>query len=171
MRFARQTRPAANEDAETHAPDAQPEAGAGGHRSGYRSPRHTVTTEGFSGVVIAGAFLVIAVVGVLLVATKPTVILSPYSSAGNPPTTRPQGPTPKSADERLIAVMTTLHGSAPADGGTALIKAAHETCARAAAGRPLTELANRFTREGMTFTESVVFVNTAVAIYCPAKPG
>lgn len=171
MHFSRQTRPAANDHVQTRAPGAEPKAGIAEYRGGYRSPRHKVTTDGFSGVVIAGAFLVIALVGVLLVATKPTVIVSPYSSVGKPPAVQGHGPRPKTADERLIAVMTTLHGSAPADGGTALVKAAHETCARAAEGRTLTELANRFTRQGMTFTESVVFVNTAVAIYCPAKRG
>ncbi|MCV7029488.1 DUF732 domain-containing protein [Mycobacterium sherrisii] len=167
MHIARRTKPAATDHVQTHAGGAPPDPGAALHRS----PRHKVTTEGFSGVVIAGAFLVIAVVGVLLVATRPTVILSPYGSAGAPPAIPSRGAMPKNADERLIAVMTTLHGSAPADGGAALVKAAHETCTRAAEGRTLTELANRLTREGMTFTESVVFVNTAVAIYCPAKPG
>ncbi|WP_144208191.1 hypothetical protein [Mycobacterium tilburgii] len=68
---------------------AEPEAGE------FRSPRHKVTTGGFSGVVIAGTFLVIAFVGDLLLVTKPTVILSPYSTAGRPPGTASQGSTPK----------------------------------------------------------------------------
>jgi hypothetical protein len=75
---------------------------------------------------------------------------------------------PKDADGRLIAIMTTLYG-APRNGGPALVKAAHEACDLVAQGETLSQLADKYTQRGFTFTESVVFVNTAVAIYCPDK--